>query len=99
MLPETYEKAPAGYPEPVRRARSSAKVNFDSDLSERATTWSSSLFDHTITFRHKELVAATKAIHEAAAKLAAQAECAGRSKLLAEARELRVHAAWSTSRR
>ena len=45
----------------------------------------SSLFDQTITFRHKELVAATEAIDAAAAKLAAKPSPRGRE-LLAEAR-------------
>ena len=39
-----------------------AKVNFDSDLAEARYFLVSSLFDHGITFRHKELVAATRAI-------------------------------------
>ncbi len=69
-----------------------AKVNFDSEpLRRRATTSSSSLFDQTITFRHKELVAATRAIDAAAAKLAAKPS-PRRRELLAEARAARVHA-------
>jgi len=47
----------------------------------------SSIFDQTITFRHKELVAATKAIHDATAKLAGKKNPQA-DKLLAEAREL-----------
>ncbi len=47
-----------------------AKVNFDSDLSEDRYYVVHSLFDQTITFRLKELQAATKAIHDAEAKLA-----------------------------
>ena len=86
VLPETYKSAPAGYPDPYG-GRIRAKVNFDSDLSERRYYLVSSLFDHTITFRHKELAAATKAIHEAAARLAARPNAQG-AKLLAEAREL-----------
>ena len=86
VLPAMYAKAPAGYPNPFG-GKIKPKVNFDSDLSRTRYYVVNALYDQTITFRHKELVAATKAIHEATARLAgkknAQAE-----KLLAEAREL-----------
>ncbi|HLE67478.1 MAG TPA: extracellular solute-binding protein [Burkholderiales bacterium] len=86
VLPATYAKAPQGYPNPFS-GKIKPKVNFNSDLSRSRYYVVNSLFDQTVTFRHRELVAATKAIHEAAAKLSgkknAQAE-----KLLAEAREL-----------
>ncbi|MBA2547195.1 MAG: extracellular solute-binding protein [Burkholderiaceae bacterium] len=62
-------KIPAGYPDPqaiVKRA----KVNFNADLSEDRYSVVHSLFDQTITFRMKELQSATKAIHDAEAKLA-----------------------------
>ena len=62
-------KIPAGYPDPqaiVKRA----KVNFNADLSEDRYSVVHSLFDQTITFRLRELQAATKAIHDAEAKLA-----------------------------
>ena len=61
-------KIPSGYPDPqaiVKRA----KVNFNADLSEDRYSVVHSLFDQTITFRLKELQAATKAIHDAEAKL------------------------------
>jgi phosphoglycerate transport regulatory protein PgtC len=61
-------KIPAGYPDPqaiVKRA----KVNFNADLSEDRYSLVHSLFDQTITFRLKELQAATRAIHDAEAKL------------------------------
>ena len=86
VLPETYKSAPPGYPDPYG-GKIRAKVNFDSDLSERRYYLVSSMFDHTVTFRHKELAAATKAIHEAGARLAAKPNPQGQ-KLLAEAREL-----------
>ena len=86
VLPATYAKAPKDYPNPFG-GKIKARVNFDSELSETRYYVVSSIFDQTITFRHKELVAATRAIHGAAAKLAGkknpQAE-----QLLAEAREL-----------
>ncbi|MEN9761751.1 MAG: Phosphoglycerate transport regulatory protein PgtC [Pseudomonadota bacterium] len=86
VLPETYAKAPAGYPNPYD-GKIQAKVNFDTAVSERRYFLVSSLFDQTITFRHKELSAATKAIHEASAKIASKPN-AQASRLLAQAREL-----------
>ncbi len=62
-------KTPAGYPNPFEIAKR-AKVQFNSDLSETRYNLVSSLFDQTITFRLKELQAATKAIHAAEAALA-----------------------------
>jgi ABC-type Fe3+ transport system substrate-binding protein len=86
VLPATYSKAPKDYPNPYT-GRIKAKVNFDSELSEQRYYVVSAIFDHTITFRHKELVAATKAIHDATAKLAGRSNPQAQ-KLLAEAREL-----------
>jgi ABC-type Fe3+ transport system substrate-binding protein len=77
-------KIPAGYPDPqaiVKRA----KVNFNADLSEDRYAVVHSLFDQTITFRLKELQAATKAIHEAEAKLAGKPN-AQAAELLKQAR-------------
>ena len=62
-------KAPQGYPDPFEIAKR-ARVQFDSDLSEARYNVVSALFDQTITFRLKELQAATKAIHAADAALA-----------------------------
>jgi ABC-type Fe3+ transport system substrate-binding protein len=86
VLPSVYKKAPAGFPNPFT-GTIKPKVNFDSDLSEARYYLVSSIFDQTITFRHKELVAATKAINQAAARLAAKPN-AEAQKLLAEARDL-----------
>ena len=72
VLPSMYAKAPAGYPNPFTGGIK-AKVNFDSDLSESRYYLVSSMFDQIITFRHKELVAATKAIHDAEKRLGANA--------------------------
>ena len=81
-------KIPAGYPDPqaiVKRA----KVNFNADLSEDRYSLVHSLFDQTITFRLKELQAATKAIQAAEAKLAASGKPNGQaSDLIRQAREL-----------
>ena len=86
VLPATYGKAPKGYPNPFT-GNIKAKVNFDANLSEERYYLVVSLFDQMITFRHKELQAAARAIHEAAAKLAARPNAQG-LKLLVEAREL-----------
>jgi len=86
VLPAVYAKAPKDYPNPYG-GKIKAKVNFDSELSETRYYLVSAIFDQTITFRHKELVAATKAIHNAAARLAAKPNAQGQ-KLLAEARQL-----------
>lgn len=68
VLPATYSKAPAGYPNPYS-GTIKAKVNFDSELSESRYYVVLSMFDQLVTFRHKELAAATKAIHEAEKRL------------------------------
>ena len=72
VLPSMYAKAPAGYPNPFA-GTIKAKVNFDSELSESRYYVVSSMFDQIITFRHKELAAATKAIHEADKRLGGKA--------------------------
>jgi phosphoglycerate transport regulatory protein PgtC len=69
ILPPEQLKVPAGYPNPFEIAQR-AKVQFDSDLSESRYNVVSAMFDQAITFRIKELQAATKAIHEAEAALA-----------------------------
>ena len=79
-------KVPAGYPDPFEIAKR-AKVNFNSDLSEARYNVVSSMFDQTITFRHKELQAATKAIHEATAALKKKPSANGQA-LLNQARDL-----------
>jgi len=86
VLPSVYAKAPAGFPNPFT-GKIKPKVNFDSDLSESRYYVVSSLFDQTITFRHKELTQAAKAINSAAVKLAGK-ELPQAAKLLEEAREL-----------
>jgi phosphoglycerate transport regulatory protein PgtC len=86
VLPGVYAKAPKDYPNPFG-GKIKARVNFDSDLSEARYYVVSSMFDQMITFRHKDLVAATKAIHDASAKLAGKNNPQAQ-KLLAEAREL-----------
>ncbi len=79
-------KTPAGYPNPFEIAKR-AKVQFNSDLSESRYNVVSSMFDQTITFRLKELQAATKAIHAAEAALAKKPN-AKAAALVKEAREV-----------
>jgi len=86
VLPATYAMAPQGYPNPFS-GKIKPKVNFDSELSQSRYYVVNAMYDQTITFRHRELVAATKAIHEATARLAGKKN-AKAQQLLAEAREL-----------
>ncbi|MDP3224662.1 MAG: extracellular solute-binding protein [Rubrivivax sp.] len=69
ILPPEQLKAPAGYPNPFEIAKR-AKVAFNSALSESRYNVVSAMFDQAITFRIKDLQAATKAIHAAEAALA-----------------------------
>ena len=85
VLPSVYAKAPAGFPNPFT-GKFKPKVNFDSDLSESRYYVVSSIFDQTITFRHKELTQAAKAIDNATARLAGK-NLPQAAKLLAEARD------------
>src|SRR5690606_29201166 len=62
-------KVPAGYPDIFEIAKKS-KVQFDSQMAQARYHVVTHMFDQTITFRHKELQAATKAIHDAEKKLA-----------------------------
>ncbi|MBM3388434.1 MAG: extracellular solute-binding protein [Betaproteobacteria bacterium] len=78
-------RTPSGYPNPFEIAKRS-KVQFDSDLSEARYNVVSAVFDQAITFRLKELQAATKAIHAAEAALA-QRSSPRAAQLLKQARE------------
>ena len=86
ILPYTSLKAPAGYPVPQEVAKR-AKVQFDADLSENRYQVVTSLFDQMVTFRLKELQAATRAIHDADKALKAKPNAKG-GELLAQARNL-----------
>lgn len=85
VLPQGQLKAPAGYPDAYDIARR-AKVAFNADLSESRYNVVSAMFDQTITFRLKELQAATQAIHAATAALARKPNAAAAA-LLKQARE------------
>ena len=67
----TYDKAPAGYPNPFKDASLGARVKFNAEVSEARYELVNSLYDRLVTFRLKELNAAWRAIHAASAKLAA----------------------------
>ena len=86
ILPYSSLKAPAGYPVPQDVAQR-AKVQFDADLSENRYQVVTSLFDQMVTFRLKELQAATRAIHDADKALKAKPNAKG-TELLAQARSL-----------
>ena len=79
-------KVPAGYPNAFEIAKR-AKVSFDSDLSESRYNVVSAMFDQTITFRLKDLQAATQAIHAAEAALSKKPN-AGAAGLVKQARDL-----------
>jgi len=79
-------KVPAGYPNPFEIAKR-AKVSFDSDLSESRYNVVSAMFDQTITFRLKDLQAATRAIQAAEAALAKKPNAAAAG-LVKQARDL-----------
>lgn len=64
VLPYADLKVPAGYPD-IQAVAKKAKVQFDSELSESRYQVVVSMFDQMVTFRLKELQAATKAIHDA----------------------------------
>ena len=83
----TYDKAPAGYPNPFKDTSIGAKVSFKAELSEARYELLNSLYDRVVTFRLKELNAAWKAIHDAEQRLGANASAAAKD-LLAQARKL-----------
>ncbi|MBE2261644.1 MAG: extracellular solute-binding protein [Burkholderiaceae bacterium] len=77
-------KVPANYPDAHEIAKR-AKVKFDSDLSSERYQVVVSLFDQQVTFRLKDLQAATKAIHEAERRVKAKPN-AKASELIQQAR-------------
>jgi ABC-type Fe3+ transport system substrate-binding protein len=83
----TYDKAPAGYPNPFKNTQLGAKVSFNADVSEARYELVNSLYDRIVTFRLKELNAAWKAIHDAEKKLGGGASAEAK-RLIAEARKL-----------
>jgi ABC-type Fe3+ transport system substrate-binding protein len=85
VRPETYAKAPPGFPNPFADPSLGARLTFDAAKSETRYELLNSLFDRLITFRLGELKAAWKAIHAAEAQLARRDNAEAR-RLVAEAR-------------
>ncbi len=77
-------KVPANFPDAFEIAKR-AKVQFDSKLSSDRYQVVSNLFDQMVSFRLKDLQAATKAIHDAERKLKAKPN-AQAAELLKQAR-------------
>ncbi|MCB1997962.1 extracellular solute-binding protein [Ottowia sp.] len=86
ILPYSELKPPPNYPNPQEVAKR-AKVQFDSVLSEQRYQVVTGMFDQMVTFRLKELQAATKAIQQAEAALKTKPNARGRE-LVQQARAL-----------
>jgi hypothetical protein len=88
VIPELYTKAPKDYPNPFKRKLGG--VEFNDGLSSGRRDVVNSLFDHIITFRHKEVREAWKSIY-AAEQALGKSKSAGAAQgksLVAEARKL-----------
>lgn len=85
--PATYAKAPAGFPNPFKDKSLGAAVKFDLQLSKNRYNVINSLFDVMVTYRLKDLRAATKAIQDAEATIADKSNSEAR-KLIDEAKAL-----------
>jgi phosphoglycerate transport regulatory protein PgtC len=88
VIPDLYAKAPKDYPNPFKKKLGG--VNFNDALSSGRRDVVNSLYDHVITFRHKELRDAWRSIYSAEEALA-KSKSAGASQgksLVAEARNL-----------
>jgi len=88
VMPELYAKAPANYPNPFKQKMGG--VDFNDQISSARRDVVNSLYDHIITFRHKELREAWKSIYAAEQSLAKSkaASAAQGKELSAEARRL-----------
>lgn len=85
--PETYAKAPKGFPNPFKDKSIGAAVKFDVELSGKRYNIVNSLFDVMITYRREDLAAATKAIQKAEAALAGKSNTKAKN-LIKEAYDL-----------
>ena len=90
VVPALYARAPKAYPNPFQMKLGGVK--FDAGLSSSRVNLVNALFDQLVTFRHAELRAAWRAIHEAGSAVG-RARGAGKGVeraegLLREAREL-----------
>lgn len=88
VIPDLYARAPKDYPDPFKKKMGG--VNFNDELSSARREVVNSLFDHVITYRHKELRETWKSIYGAEAALAKSksANAAQGRSLAAEARKL-----------
>jgi phosphoglycerate transport regulatory protein PgtC len=88
VIPDLYAKAPKDYPNPFKRKLGG--VEFNDELSSSRRDVVNSLYDHIITFRHKELREAWKSIYDAEAALAKSKSATGAQgkNLISEARKL-----------
>ena len=68
VIPDLYAKAPKDYPNPFKKKLGG--VEFNDELSSSRRDVVNSLYDHIITFRHKELREAWKSIYTAEEVLA-----------------------------
>ena len=88
VIPELYAKGPKNYPNPFRMKLGG--VSFNTKLSSGRRAVVNSLYDHIITFRHRELKEAWGAIYRAedAVGKAKKGDLDAARKLIAEARKL-----------
>ncbi len=88
VIPELYVKAPKDYPNPFKKKLGG--VEFNDGLSSSRRDVVNSLYDHIITFRHKELREAWKSIYTAEEALAKSksANAAQGKTMIADARKL-----------
>ncbi len=85
--PDTYSKAPKGFPNPFKDKSIGAAVKFDVDLSKSRYNLINSMFDVMITYRLDELRDAMSAIYKAEAALKKKSNSKA-SALIKEARAL-----------
>ena len=85
--PATYAKAPAGFPNPFKDKSIGAAVKFNLQLSKNRYNVINSLFDVMVTYRLKDLRAATRAIQIAEAQMSGKSNMAAK-KLIDQARAL-----------
>lgn len=88
VIPELYAKAPKDYPNPFKKKLGG--VEFNDEISSSRRDVVNSLYDHIITFRHKELREAWKSIYAAEEALAKSksANAAQGKSLVVDARKL-----------
>ena len=88
VIPDLYAKAPKDYPNPFKKKMGG--VDFNDELSSGRRDVVNSLYDHIITFRHKELREAWKSVY-AAEEALAKSQSAGATQarnMVADARRL-----------